>query len=133
MAASMNRRQDSSEDSDDELIEVLVQYLEMESMRRPRTLRDQGDPITDYDDIDFRMRYRLPKEAVRQLMQRIGDELSHHHNRHAQVSPINQLLLTLRFYATGSFLVRALLFEPDIKCLNAFDRIAVVMIVLTSV
>jgi hypothetical protein len=115
MAGSMNRRQDSSDDSDDELMEIVVSYLEMEAMRRPRTLRDRGDPITDYDDVDFRMRYRLPKEAVLGLMERIGDELSHHNNRYAQVSPVNQLLLALRFYATGSFLVRTVLFEPDIK------------------
>lgn len=47
--------------------------------------------------------YRLPKELVKYLLTRFGDKLSYGSDHNNCLSPIEQLLLALRFYATGSF------------------------------
>lgn len=45
----------------------------------------------------------MPKELVKYLLTRFGDKLSYGSDHNNCLSPIEQLLLALRFYATGSF------------------------------
>ena len=62
-------------DSDDEFFAILEAYLHWEAARRPRTLRDRSNSLTDYDDVEFRGRFRLPKEAAVELLAHIEDQL----------------------------------------------------------
>ena len=94
-------------DSDDEdFWAILAIYNHLQTTRRPRIMRDRSNPLSDFDDIDFRMRFRLPKEAIVALLTRIEDKLVYGSVRHGQISLMNQLLITLRVYASGSFQVR---------------------------
>ncbi|XP_023215260.1 putative nuclease HARBI1 [Centruroides sculpturatus] len=47
-------------------------------------------------------RYRLPKESLRNILERIRHNLISTSKNYA-MSPLEQLLLALRFYATGTF------------------------------
>ena len=101
MAANLN----IIDSDDEEFWQILDAYVDLEMTRRPRTIRDRSNPLSDYDDIEFRMRFRLPKVAILALLARIEDSLVYSSVRYGQISPMNQLLIALRFLASGSFQV----------------------------
>ncbi len=68
-------------------------------------LRDRLDPFTFYDDDDFVIRYRLGKHAVLTLLNQISHKIEGKQVRTATIPPYMQLLVALRFYATGAFLL----------------------------
>ena len=86
-----------SDDEDDEL-----DILHLYAHALPRHFRDRLDPMGEYDDSEFKARYRLEKEAVLMLLELIENELQTS-GRNRALSPLDQLLLTLRFFATSSF------------------------------
>ncbi|XP_012543806.2 putative nuclease HARBI1 [Bombyx mori] len=57
------------------------------------------------DDAEFTFRFRLSKPAVNQLLNEIIPFIRVTSSRNHGVSPIHQLLLTLRFYALGTMLI----------------------------
>ena len=85
---------------------------ERERPRRPRSrlvaingrIRDNFDPLEVYTDAAVIQRYRLPREAIRQLLGAIRQDLRRATRRSFALTPQVQLLAALRFYATGSFL-----------------------------
>ncbi|XP_066588409.1 putative nuclease HARBI1 [Prorops nasuta] len=91
----------SSECSDDEF------EAENVNITAPRRyIRDVENPIEYYDDIPFQKRYRFTKEAVMDiLLPMVNEQLKKVNNRGLPVTPLMQLLITLRFYATSSFQV----------------------------
>ncbi|KAJ8315731.1 hypothetical protein KUTeg_007881 [Tegillarca granosa] len=71
--------------------------------RKPQVFRDRIDLFDFYDEADFIARYRLSKDNVIDIMELIGNRLEHKRRKHSSVSPIQQLLVVLRFYSTGNF------------------------------
>ena len=67
--------------------------------RRKPYLFDYGK----YDEEQFWNRYRLTKAAFRELLEIIRPDISAHNDRGKPIPADIQLLLTLRFYATGTF------------------------------
>ena len=57
-------------------------YINSVRVVRPRLFRDRSDPLTIYNDVEFRMRYRLSKQCFMELVNDIGDQLLHNNNRH---------------------------------------------------
>jgi len=89
--------------------------------RRPRVFRCGMNPLWELDDTEFRVRFRLTKELFCQLLHRIEPDLKHSTDSHGGLSPLHQLAVALRFYASGSFLVRlhySLLITPGVACVN---------------
>ncbi|XP_044744219.1 uncharacterized protein LOC123306321 [Coccinella septempunctata] len=82
---------------------------EVRSIRRKKVYRKRVD-LQKYDDIDFFDRFRLKKETVLHLLQEIEDAIKMPTNRGGCITPIQQLLLTLRFYATGHVNYRSRLY-----------------------
>lgn len=72
-------------------------------VRRPRVFRERVNQFEKYDDIDFQTRFRFTKETVLHILEIIGPEIERRTRRSHPVPAIIQLLVTLRFYATGSF------------------------------
>ena len=72
-------------------------------IRRPAVIRDRNNPFVFYDEDEFVARFRFRKYHVMDIMEILGNELNPTQRKLASVSPMNQLLLTLRFYATGTF------------------------------
>jgi hypothetical protein len=71
--------------------------------RRPRTIRDRLDPFTFYDDEDFRVKFRFCKGDTLRIMDMIGNDLEPNQKKMMSVLLLTQLLITLRFFATGVF------------------------------
>ncbi|CAH1969791.1 unnamed protein product [Acanthoscelides obtectus] len=70
--------------------------------RRLRFIRERIDHLEDLDDVDFCRRFRLSKNSALQVLTLIEHRLEFPtFEKNDAVSPMNQLLLCLRFYATG--------------------------------
>ena len=65
--------------------------------RRPRVIRERIDPFDMFDEIAFRNRYRLSKEAVRFVINLIEDRLLSQAMHEKDISPALQVLITLQF------------------------------------
>lgn len=61
----------------------------------------------EMDEVEFFNRFRLRKNTCLQLLQEIEEDIKSPTNRNRAVTPFTKLLLTLRFYATGSMLLVA--------------------------
>ena len=72
-------------------------------VRRVRHLRDRFNPLEEYDDEDFRLRFRLRKDSVSDLAKILDKDLQHQTRRGLPLTPMQQVLIALRFYATGTF------------------------------
>ncbi|XP_063838190.1 putative nuclease HARBI1 [Ostrinia nubilalis] len=86
-----------SEDSSDD--EVYAEYV---LLRRPKIFKPRPPPLETWDEVDFVQRYRLSKETVLWLVSELGSYLKTPTTMNHAISPLEQILLTLRFYATGT-------------------------------
>ncbi|XP_060844436.1 LOW QUALITY PROTEIN: putative nuclease HARBI1 [Rhopalosiphum padi] len=87
------------EDDDQKIVEFLNYQC------RTYTIRVRVDHMTLWDDHDFRIKFRISKVVVLQVLEQINGQISSSTDRNHAVTPINKLLLILRFYATGNFLI----------------------------
>ncbi|XP_067619917.1 putative nuclease HARBI1 [Eurosta solidaginis] len=72
-------------------------------VRRSKTIRERT-VFSNYDEKDFRDRFRLTKEVAWAVLAKIKDKLEHKTKWNSALTAETMLLVTLRFYATGSFL-----------------------------
>ncbi|KOB53836.1 Uncharacterized protein OBRU01_25937, partial [Operophtera brumata] len=69
-----------------------------------RYLRDYSDPFTKYSVQEFHARYRFTPESVKNvILPMLASDLSNPTKRGLPFAPEIMLLLTLRYFATGSF------------------------------
>ncbi|XP_072155801.1 putative nuclease HARBI1 [Bemisia tabaci] len=73
--------------------------------RRPALRRAQVNYFDLLSEPQFFMRFRLRKETVALLLAQIEPMIRTRTDRNNPITPMNRLLLTLRFFATGCFLV----------------------------
>ena len=71
-------------------------------IRREHVIRDRQNPFVNYSEDEFIDRYRLNKECVLTILAEIRDSLEPK-QKNLSISPLNQFLIALRFYGTGSF------------------------------
>ena len=72
-------------------------------VQRVRHLRDRFNPLEEYDDEDFRLHFGLSKDSVSDLAKILDEDLQHQTRRGLPLTPMQQVLIALRFYATGTF------------------------------
>ncbi|KAJ3640434.1 hypothetical protein Zmor_003730 [Zophobas morio] len=87
----------SSSSSDEELGDLLV------VVDRVKVFRDRRNPFEMYSEAEFRDRYRFYKDTVRHIITLIEDNIAPMTLRNCSLSPADQLLIALRFYATGNY------------------------------
>ncbi|XP_062552994.1 putative nuclease HARBI1 [Armigeres subalbatus] len=93
----------SDTDSEDEFYSFLDAACYIPEEPKKRRTRERHDFFAMYDDSDFEARFRLTKEMSRELAGLLESSLDHSTARNMPV-PVNiQVLLALRYYATGSF------------------------------
>ncbi|XP_018397205.1 PREDICTED: putative nuclease HARBI1, partial [Cyphomyrmex costatus] len=69
-----------------------------------RYIRDWINPFDIYNNQEFKRRFRFNKDSILHgILPLIENELICQNNRGLPISPLYQLLICLRFYATGSF------------------------------
>ena len=72
--------------------------------RKQREFRSIGFTIDGYTDEELRARYRFGKESIEYITDLLADNLRRKTNRNHPLSTLQQVLIALRFYASGSFL-----------------------------
>lgn len=101
----------SGSDSDMEIIAGLLDSDSSSSDSKDNAVRASSRRITrvnymqSLDDAEFTFRFRLSKVAVNSLLTEIMPMIRVTSSRNHGVSPLHQLLLTLRFYALGTMLI----------------------------
>ena len=75
MAAAMNQyfAENSSDSSDYEMLLYYANYVQ--SRRIARVFHDRSDPLIEYRDEEFRVRFRLDKQCVIDLFDNIRARL----------------------------------------------------------
>ncbi|XP_038057592.1 putative nuclease HARBI1 [Patiria miniata] len=73
------------------------------AIRRERLFRDRRNPLDSLNDEEILTRYRFTRHGVFQVLERVADELESDTRRSNAISPLMQLLTTLRFFGTGAF------------------------------
>jgi hypothetical protein len=93
-------------DLDFEDIDEIDENIEV--IRAPkRYIRDGNNLLEFYNDLEFKKRFRFSKQSVLYgILPKIEINLIKVNNRGLPISPIMQLLICLRFYASASFQVR---------------------------
>lgn len=105
--------------SDDD--EAIMEFVERP--RRRKIFRNRINHFQIWDDQEFLVRFRISREGVTEVLHKIEESISHVTNRlvnvfyklckllymlfcrNQAVDPLTQLLLTLRFYASGSMII----------------------------
>jgi len=76
----------------------------------PRNIIDRNNPLELYDDLNFRDRYRFTKFNLVYICETFVGSVEDHRDKRGQpLTAIQQMALSLRFYATGSFQVNLLI------------------------
>lgn len=71
--------------------------------RRPYTVRARQDPLLFFSEVEFKERFRLSKQTVMHVVDLIEDDIRSDTERNHALSPTLQVLIALRFLATGTF------------------------------
>ena len=80
-------------------------FCDVGPRRRERKFRagTQSD-IDDYSDEELRVRYRFRRESILFITNLVAGDISRNTQRNHALPPLLQVLIALRFYASGSFL-----------------------------
>jgi len=70
---------------------------------KPRVFRDRTQPLDILDDDELVMRYRLNRQCIVDLCDLLANDLQRSTRRSGALSVSTQVLVALRYFATGSF------------------------------
>ena len=94
----------------EELVEVAAEREEEDECeeviaghRRLYTVRTRQDPLQFYSEVEFKERFRLSKQTVIYVVGLIENEIRPDTEKNHALSPELQVLIALRFLATGTF------------------------------
>ena len=73
-------------------------------MRRPRVFRDLSNPLESLDEEEVYQRYRFSTETILFIVDGVNNILETDTARNRPIPPLIQVLLFLRFVATGAHL-----------------------------
>ena len=74
-----------------------------QNARRPRIFRDRGNPLDVLNDEEFRQRFRMTRPIFFELVNSVQFDLKYDTKRNYALTAAQQLMRTLRFFASGSF------------------------------
>ena len=87
-------------------VPVLLHIVELERQavhyRRHRLLRDRLNVLEYYDAVEFKNRFRFEKDNFIRIVEVLHPFISVS-RRNASLTSLQQVAVTLRFYATGMF------------------------------
>ncbi|CAI6361194.1 unnamed protein product [Macrosiphum euphorbiae] len=93
-----------TEDSDSSDFEEEMSAFNV-CVRKIKTFNPRIDYFNLLDENEFIRRFRLKKSTFDKVLNEIVDQIKNSTDRNNSIDPIIQLLVTLRFYATGNFLI----------------------------
>lgn len=77
--------------------------LNFDNTRKARDYYRELDPLNHYSEEELRFRYRFGREGINFIVELLSDEIAPS-TRRSHSSATGQVLVTLRFLASGSFL-----------------------------
>ena len=78
------------------------QHFRQRVRRRNRLFRERFYPLNEYDDVELYARFRFRRADIVEIVDLIRDDLVADRRQYT-LSPEMQVLVALRFYASGSF------------------------------
>ena len=78
--------------------------LNFDNTRKARDYYRELDPLNHYSEEELRSRYRFGREGINFIVELLSDEIAPLNRRSHSLSATEQVLVTLRFLASGSFL-----------------------------
>ena len=82
---------------------IYIQFRNRRLLRRNQIFRDRTHPLEVFDDTEVFRKFRLPRQAILDLTDSVSDELQYYFRRPRSLTPVLQVCVALRFYATGTF------------------------------
>uniref|UniRef100_A0A8C6UX78 Putative nuclease HARBI1 n=1 Tax=Neogobius melanostomus TaxID=47308 RepID=A0A8C6UX78_9GOBI len=73
------------------------------ALRRERVLRDRSNPLEMYNESELLERFRFDRATIFEIVGALTPQLQHVTERNGALSPSQQVLIALRFFASGSF------------------------------
>ena len=73
------------------------------ALRRQRIFRDRNNPLDYLPEEDSIQKYRLTRKLILQVCVMVRDDIDRPTNRSSPLSVSLQVMVALRFYATGTF------------------------------
>lgn len=92
----------SSDSSSEDEIDEVIGNAKIPKEPRKRVFFQRKHPMLEYDESDFIKRYRLPKSAIMELTSILNNRLAYLHNKNDPVPVLDMVIMTLRYYATGT-------------------------------
>ena len=83
-------------------MEIILAHLYDRALRRERRFRDRLDPL-QLSDSECLLKYRFPRQELILLFQEMEAQLQRRTRRSHALPTHTQVLLALRFFASGSF------------------------------
>ncbi len=83
---------------------LMQELLAERQLHQERIFRERTNPFDVYNDVEFYARFRLIRSVVVDLVNLVRDRLEHLTARNSMVPELLQVLVALRYYATGSHL-----------------------------
>ncbi|KAJ3620693.1 hypothetical protein MTP99_004621 [Tenebrio molitor] len=93
----------ASDSSDDE--DIINFVVNLGGIRKNPRLQIRRNHLEYWDDQEFYIRFRLSKNTVVLLLEEIRENIQHNTNWNHALTPMEMILATLRFFASGSFLI----------------------------
>lgn len=83
-----------------------LEYINQEEncYHPPRMRLERIDPLLQCDDNEFHERFRMSKTCMMILCEELSQALGPHRSGEYVLSPMMQILVSVRYYADGSFL-----------------------------
>lgn len=106
----------------------LLETLELLGARaQPRHFQPHTTPLNDYNDDEFKQRFRMTKSSFQKLLEMIGDGASMGRRGRKPIPMETKVLITLRYLATGSFQLTTAdtigISQPSAsKCISSITR-----------
>ncbi|KAK7505119.1 hypothetical protein BaRGS_00003689 [Batillaria attramentaria] len=82
---------------------IAFAFYQRRQRQRLSIFRDRTHPLEVYDDSNVYKKFRFSRRAILELTAEIEHELEYPARRTGALTPVLQVLLTLRYYATGTF------------------------------
>jgi hypothetical protein len=85
------------------MAELIVQQIINENLRAERRFRARENPLETMQDHELYQRYRFTANGLRRIEEMLRDDIVHATKRANALTPMHQILVALRFFASGSF------------------------------
>ncbi|GFO47177.1 low quality protein: putative nuclease harbi1 [Plakobranchus ocellatus] len=84
-------------------MDAVFVYYQRRRLRRPRIMRDRSNPLDFMNDVDLHCKFRFVRADILSIIALIHDVINYENQRGLALSSSLQVLIALRFYATGGF------------------------------